>query len=111
MGALLVEHRPPGRQLALQLGDRGPVAQPDALQLHRQDGALGDCVAGRATDGGEGLLDVPGSGQKGETGLVEVLNAQRSYAELRMNHIEALFDYTVALINLEKASGIWDLNQ
>lgn len=49
--------------------------------------------------------------QKGETGLVEVLNAQRSYAELRMNHIEALFDYTVALINLEKASGIWDLNQ
>jgi outer membrane protein, heavy metal efflux system len=47
--------------------------------------------------------------QHGESGLLEVLNAQRTYIELQVNHIEALFEYSVAVIELERASGIWDL--
>jgi cobalt-zinc-cadmium efflux system outer membrane protein len=47
----------------------------------------------------------------GESGLIEVLNAQRTYIELQLNHLKALFDYTAALIWLERAAGIWDLTQ
>lgn len=48
--------------------------------------------------------------QHGESGLIEVLNAQRTYIDLNRNYIEALFDYTCALIDLEWAAGIWDIN-
>jgi cobalt-zinc-cadmium efflux system outer membrane protein len=47
--------------------------------------------------------------QHGESGLVDVLNAQRSYIELQLSYINALFDYTAALIELERSAGIWDL--
>ncbi|HNR40787.1 MAG TPA: TolC family protein [Bacteroidales bacterium] len=49
--------------------------------------------------------------QQGESGLIEVLNAQRTYIELQLNQLEALFDYTSALIELERAAGIWDLSE
>lgn len=47
--------------------------------------------------------------QHGESGLVDVLNAQRTYTELQLNYINTLFDYTSSLIGLEWSSGIWDL--
>jgi cobalt-zinc-cadmium efflux system outer membrane protein len=47
--------------------------------------------------------------QNGESDLLEVLNAQRTYTDLQMNYLDALFDYTSALIELERASGKWDL--
>ena len=47
--------------------------------------------------------------QQGESGLIDVLNAQRTYIELQLNHLEALFAYTSALIELERSAGIWDL--
>jgi len=39
---------------------------------------------------------------------IDVLNAQRTYIELQLNHLEALFEYTAALIELEEllVSGI-----
>jgi AcrB/AcrD/AcrF family/Outer membrane efflux protein len=49
--------------------------------------------------------------QHGESGLIDVLNARRTYSELKLNHIEALFEYTAALIELERAAGIWDLTK
>lgn len=49
--------------------------------------------------------------QHGESGLIDVLNARRTYSELKLNHIEALFEYTAALIELERVAGIWDLSQ
>ncbi len=49
--------------------------------------------------------------QQGESGLIEVLNAQRTYIELQLNQLEALFGYTSALIELERAAGIWDLQE
>jgi len=66
-----------------------------------------------------GLIDDAGtilqgriySYQHGESGLIDVLNAQRTYIELRINHLYALFGYTLALIELERASGIWDITE
>jgi len=66
-----------------------------------------------------GLIDDAGiilqgriySYQQGESGLIDVLNAQRTYIELRINHLYALFGYTLALIELERASGIWDITE
>ena len=48
--------------------------------------------------------------QHGETGLIEVLNAQRTYIELKQNYINAMFECISALIDLEHAAGIWDIN-
>jgi outer membrane protein, heavy metal efflux system len=49
--------------------------------------------------------------QAGESGLVDVLNARRLYTDLRTSHIESLYEYTSALIELERAAGIWDIAQ
>ncbi|MFH0842256.1 MAG: TolC family protein [Bacteroidota bacterium] len=49
--------------------------------------------------------------QRGESGLIDVLNARRTYTELQLNYLEAMFDYTAALIELERAAGIWDLTK
>jgi cobalt-zinc-cadmium efflux system outer membrane protein len=48
--------------------------------------------------------------QSGESGLVDVLNARRIYTDIRTNNIESLYEYTAALIELERAAGIWDIN-
>lgn len=47
--------------------------------------------------------------QRGETSLLEVLNAQRTYNEIQTNYYETLFKQAAALIELEKAAGIWDI--
>jgi len=48
--------------------------------------------------------------QRGETSFLDVLHAQRTYNEIRKGFYEAHYDYLVALIELERATGIWDLN-
>lgn len=47
---------------------------------------------------------------RGETSLLEVLNAQRTYNDVQQNYYETLFNRAVALVELEKAAGIWDIN-
>lgn len=66
---------------------------------------------GLVEDAGKILQGRIYSYQHGESGLIDVLNAQRTYIELQLNHVEALFEYTAALIELERAAGIWDLTK
>lgn len=57
------------------------------------------------------LLDGKVYGYKrGETSLLEVLNAQRTYNETQLNYYETLYNYAAALVELEKTAGIWDIN-
>ena len=46
---------------------------------------------------------------RGETPLLEVLNAQRTYDDLRTAYIETLYDHAAALVELERSAGIWDV--
>ncbi|MCV9928634.1 TolC family protein [Flavobacterium sp. LS1R49] len=48
--------------------------------------------------------------KRGETSLLEVLNAQRTYNETQLNYYETLYNYAASLVELEKAAGIWDIN-
>lgn len=48
--------------------------------------------------------------ERGETGILEVLNAQRTYSEVQVSYIETLYECSVALIELERACGIWDID-
>ncbi len=48
--------------------------------------------------------------QRGETSLLEVLNAQRTFNEIQTTYIETLYNYYTALVELEKAAGIWDIS-
>jgi outer membrane protein, heavy metal efflux system len=48
--------------------------------------------------------------QRGETSLLEVLNAQRTYNEIQTTYYETLYNQAAALVELEKAAGIWDIN-
>jgi cobalt-zinc-cadmium efflux system outer membrane protein len=47
---------------------------------------------------------------RGETSLLEVLNAQRTYNEVQENYYQTLYNHAAALVELERASGIWDIN-
>lgn len=47
--------------------------------------------------------------ERGETSILEVLNAQRTQNEVRVSYIETLFTCAAALVELERSSGIWDL--
>ena len=74
-----------------------------------QDKKLEHYSQGLVEDAGKILQGRIYSYQNGESGLLDVLNAQRTYIELQLNHLEAMFDYTSALIDLERAAGIWDI--
>jgi outer membrane protein, heavy metal efflux system len=47
--------------------------------------------------------------RRGENSLLEVLNAQRTYNEVQTAYYEAIYNRAAALVNLEKAAGIWDI--
>ncbi|MCC9074490.1 TolC family protein [Flavobacterium sp. F-65] len=48
--------------------------------------------------------------KRGETSLLEVLNAQRTYNETQLNYYETVYNCAAALVELEKSAGIWDIN-
>jgi outer membrane protein, heavy metal efflux system len=48
--------------------------------------------------------------QRGETSLLEVLNAQRTYNDIQTTYYETLFYQGASLIELEKSAGIWDIS-
>ena len=45
---------------------------------------------------------------RGEVSLLEVLDAQRTYDDAGQ-YIETLFNYSAALVELEKSAGVWDV--
>ncbi|MDD4515153.1 TolC family protein [Massilibacteroides sp.] len=47
--------------------------------------------------------------ERGESSILEVLNAQRTYNEILVSYNETLFDCATTLVELERASGIWDI--
>jgi len=47
--------------------------------------------------------------QRGETTLLEVLNAQKTYNEIYQNYYESLFNCLSSLVELERSCGIWDI--
>lgn len=48
--------------------------------------------------------------KRGETSLLEVLNAQRTYNDVQQNYYQTLYNHAAALVELERAAGIWDIN-
>ena len=48
--------------------------------------------------------------KRGETSLLEVLNAQRTYNEVQQSYYQAQYNYAASLIQLERAAGTWDIN-
>ncbi|MGV8139019.1 MAG: TolC family protein [Mangrovibacterium sp.] len=47
--------------------------------------------------------------QRGETGLIDLLNARHMFSDLQVEYYETLYRYTEALVMLEKGAGIWDI--
>lgn len=56
------------------------------------------------------LKGITYSYQRGESSILEVLNAQRTYNELRQNYFQLLAENASALIELERKAGIWDID-
>ncbi len=48
--------------------------------------------------------------QRGQVTLLEVLNAQREENNVYLTYYDALTEYAKALVTLEQAAGIWDIN-
>ncbi len=49
--------------------------------------------------------------KKGDTSLLEVLNAQRTYNETQLSYYEARYNYAIALVELQRTAGIWDIQE
>ena len=47
--------------------------------------------------------------RRGETGILDVLIARRTYNDVREQYLETMKGYASALVELEKACGIWDI--
>lgn len=48
--------------------------------------------------------------RRGETNILDVLVAQRTYNEVQEQYLEAMKGYASALVDLEKSCGIWDID-
>jgi cobalt-zinc-cadmium efflux system outer membrane protein len=47
--------------------------------------------------------------KRGETSLLEVLNAQRTWNEVQRDYYQTLYNYAAALVALERTAGTWDI--
>lgn len=47
--------------------------------------------------------------KRGETNILDVLVAQRTYNEVQQEYLETMKGYVASLIELERACGIWDI--
>lgn len=65
---------------------------------------------GMLTEAKSILEGITYSYKRGESSILEVLNAQRTYNGVRKDYYQALADNATALIELERRAGIWDIN-
>lgn len=85
----------------------------EVMQAYRQYRSLGSQLEAYEN----GLLERAGqvmegkvySYTRGESSLLEVLDAQRTYDEVRSQYIETCFQLAAALVELERSVGIWDI--
>ncbi len=64
---------------------------------------------GMLTEAKSILEGITYSYKRGESSILEVLNAQRTYNGIRKDYYQALADNAAALIELERRVGIWDI--
>ena len=94
------------RQVELQI-------QTEVMQAYLRYQSLSEQVRsyqGRLLNDAQKVIDGKiYSYNRGETSLLEVLDAQRTYNDVRAQYIETLFNHASALVELERDAGIWDI--
>ncbi|CAH0280479.1 TolC family protein [Chryseobacterium sp. Bi04] len=87
--------------------------QADVMQAYQQYTATQKQVKqfhnGMLTEAKSILEGITYSYKRGESSILEVLNAQRTYNSIRKDYYQALADNAAALIELERKAGIWDI--
>lgn len=100
-------------QAGLQYNQACIQVQTEVMQAYRQYESLTEQVQhyenGLLHQAKEVLDGKIYSYNRGEVSLLEILNAQRTYDDVQAQYIETLFNYNVALVELEKSAGIWDI--
>ncbi|MEO8887617.1 MAG: TolC family protein [Mucilaginibacter sp.] len=48
--------------------------------------------------------------KRGQTTLLDVLSAQRTYNDVQQTYYQTLYNYAAALVEVERAAGIWDID-
>ncbi|WP_378169821.1 TolC family protein [Chryseobacterium tructae] len=88
--------------------------QAEVMQAYQQYMATQKQVKqfhnGMLTEAKSILEGITYSYKRGESSILEVLNAQRTYNGVRKDYYQALADNATALIELERRAGIWDIN-
>lgn len=64
---------------------------------------------GLLEDSGKVLEGMVYKYKRGETDIMDVLIAQRTYNEVQEQYLETMKGYISALVNLQKTCGIWDI--
>jgi cobalt-zinc-cadmium efflux system outer membrane protein len=87
--------------------------QAEVIQAYQQYTATQKQVKqfhnGMLTEAKSILDGITYSYKRGESSILEVLNAQRTYNGIRKDYYQALADNAIALIELERKAGIWDI--
>lgn len=101
------------RQAEVEYNQARLQVQAEVIRAYRQFMSLSEQLR-HYTDGmlkqAKEVLDGKSySYHRGEVPLLEYLNAQRTYDDVQAQYIETLYNYNVALVELEKAAGIWDI--
>ncbi|MBV8253367.1 MAG: TolC family protein [Chitinophaga sp.] len=93
-------------QVKLQISTEVTQAYFNYINTHKQ---VKQFQEGLLTEAQQILDGKIYSYKRGDTPLLDVLNAQRTYNDLQQNYHQALFAYASALVELERSAGIWDI--
>lgn len=94
------------KQTELQIQTEVAQAYYNYLASRKQVAQFG---AGMLSDAQKVLDGKVYSYKRGETSLLEVLSAQRTFNDVQQSYLETLNVHGNALLELERAAGIWDI--